>query len=164
MPGTGPVGKPAATRARRNKNSTNAVLTQLSREDQEALFRPLPRGVNWHPMTTAWWRDIWASPMAPEFDKSDIHGLYALAVIVNDFWLADNPTNRQKASTEIRLLSQRYGLSPMDRRRLQWEIEKTGEAQARGQKRRRREAEGEGQPAPSPAPAGVDPRTVLRSA
>ena len=31
---------------------------------------------------------------------------------------------------------QRYGLSPMDRRRLQWEIEKSEEAVEKGTKRR----------------------------
>lgn len=160
----GPVGKPAATRARRNKTSTNAVL---SAPEPGAIKAPrLPgKADDWHPMTRLWWRDIWRSPMAPEFDESDIHGLYALAMVTNDFWTATNPKDRQAASVEMRLQSTRYGLSPIDRRRLQWEIEKTEEAKDKGTKRRR--AAQEAQEAPEgtakPPAAGVDPRTILRS-
>jgi hypothetical protein len=98
--------------------------------------------------------------MAPEYTDVDIHGLYGLAVIVNDFWNARTAKDRQAASAEIRLQSIRFGLSPMDRRRLQWEVEKTDEAQAKGRKRRRDEAP----PEPSPAPTGdaQDPRALLR--
>lgn len=163
MAGTGPAPKPAATRARRNKTSTNAVLRAPEPGSVEAP--KLPRSANgWHAMTRAWWRDIWSSPMAPEFDSSDIHGLYTLAVVVNDFWTAETAKDRQAASTEIRLQSQRYGLSPMDRRRLQWEIEKTEEAKDRGAKRRRRSAEeGELKPPAHTGGQGVDPRALLRS-
>lgn len=90
----------------------------------------------WHPMTLSWWVDVWASPMAPEFDDSDKHGLFALAVVVNDFWSTDRPTLRRDLIAEIRQQSQRFGLSPIDRRRLQWEIERTEEAQERGARRR----------------------------
>jgi len=100
-----------------------------------------------------WWRDIWASPMAPEFDGSDRHGLFMLAMVVDDFWTAESATGRKEAAAEIRLQSQRFGLSPMDRRRLQWEIERTDEAQAKGERRR---SAGERKPS-----AGGDPRKGL---
>lgn len=63
-----------------------------------------------------------------EFDASDLHGLLMLAVLVDDFWLAESPTTRSKLAGEIRQQSQRFGLSPLDRRRLQWEIEHISDA------------------------------------
>ena len=165
MGGTGPVGKPGSTRQRAGKTSTNAVLRSQNAIDGGEVQKgpnlpPHPAGA-WHAMTRKWWKDTWASPMAPEYDESDKHGLFILALLWDDFWAAEHPRDRQAASAEIRLQSLRFGLSPMDRRRLQWEIEKTEEAQARG---KRRKNAGE-----APVPAGTaeatpdDPRTVLRS-
>ncbi len=93
---------------------------------------------------------------APEFLKADIHGLFQLALLTNDFWLAESPSARSNLAAEMRQQSQRFGLSPIDRRRLQWEIEKTEDAIARGAQRKPA-------PAPRPQPAN-DPRVVaLRS-
>jgi hypothetical protein len=105
-------------------------------------------------MTLAWWRDVWSSPMAPEYDDSDKHGLYVLAMLVEDFWRADTMDWRQKLAAELRQQGQRFGLSPIDRRRLQWEIERTQEAQDKAERRRSQ---------PAKAVAGGDPRAVLRS-
>lgn len=164
MAGVGPPPKHPGARQRRNKTSTHALLTPLTEEEAEEATVPElpPREDDWHGMTREWWRDIWMSPMSPEFDPSDIHGLYVLAGVVDDFWRAKTAKDRQAAASEIRLQSVRYGLSPIDRRRLQWEIEKTEEAQDRGKKRRARTADDTREPAPTPAPAG-DPRRVLRS-
>ena len=147
----GPQPKHPSTRARRNKTTTNAVLTA----EHDVQRPPLPKGVEWHPMTLAWWRDIWSSPMAPEFLKSDIHGLFQLALLTNDYWTAATASQRIAIAAEMRQQGQRYGLSPIDRRRLQWEVEKVEDAQHRGQQRR-----GSGQPAPQPKPQGEDPRKV----
>lgn len=143
--------KPAGTRARRNKTSTNATL----KADAAILAPELPPH-SWHPMTLDWWRDLWASPMAPEYEDSDRHGLFKLAMLQNDFWTADTAKDRKEASAEIRLQEQRFGLSPIDRRRLQWEIEKSEEAVERGTKRR-----GSGRPPASSSSS--DPRAVLRA-
>ena len=147
-----PTPKHPSTRARRNKTSTNAILS----EEHDVKQPPLPRGVEWHPMTTSWWRDIWKSPMAPEFLKADIHGLFQLALLTNDYWQAETPNQRIAIAAEMRQQGQRYGLSPIDRRRLQWEVEKAEDAMSRGQQRKPA-------PAPRPQPAN-DPRVVaLRS-
>ncbi|WP_217640703.1 phage terminase small subunit [Blastococcus tunisiensis] len=132
-----------------------------------ALPRRAPGTGGWHPLTTAWWCDVWASPMAPEYDDSDRHGLFALAMIVNDFWSTSDARERREAAQEIRLQGQRYGLSPMDRRRLQWEITRADEAQAKGHQRAARQAaieleRGDGQAVPG-AGRPADPRAVLRS-
>jgi hypothetical protein len=109
------------------------------------------RESDWHVMTVSWWADIWASPMATEFDHSDVHGLYLLAALVDEFWVKPN----QALAAEIRLQRQCFGLSPIDRRRLQWEIERADDAQDRGRKRRAA--------VPKPPAAGADPRQVLRA-
>ncbi len=145
--------KDPSTRARRNRTSTAA---QIKRDPK--LKAPSLPARSWHPMTEAWWRDVWASPMAPEYDASDVHGLYALAVLVDDFWTAETHTARRDLAAEIRLQTQRFGLSPIDRRRLQWEIERTEEAQDRGSRRRGARSGADGNPSPA-----VDPRSLLRS-
>lgn len=120
---------PKRNPARRNRSATRATLTAA--HDVRAPVLP-PVDGDWHKMTVAWWRDTWASPMAPEFDESDVHGLYLLAVLVNEFWNAPS----KELAAEIRLQRQCFGLTPIDRRRLQWEIERTDHAQAQGSRRR----------------------------
>lgn len=144
--------KHPSTRARRNKVSTSATLTAPENID----IPDLPDDRTWHPQTLAFWADVWRSPMAREFDQSDVHGLFLLAVLVDGFWVKPHWT----AAAEIRLQGQRFGLSPLDRRRLQWEIEKVDEAQARGEQRR-----GRPQPAVSASKrkAPGDPRDFLRA-
>lgn len=113
---------------RRNKTTSRATLSPV--HDVEAP--ELPDDRMWHPQTLKWWNDTWASPMAPEYDPSDVHGLFVLAVLIDDFWV--RPT--WALAAEIRLQRQCFGLSPIDRRRLQWEIEKVDEAVDRGRRRR----------------------------
>ena len=126
----GPIPKPAKMRQRVNKTSTAATLSATS----PLIAAPaLPdRGRPWHPMTVAWWSDavtgVWASPMAKEFDNSDVHGLYKLAALEDDFWTAFDPADRRAMAAEIRLQRQSFGLSPIDRRRLQWEIVRVDDA------------------------------------
>jgi hypothetical protein len=148
MPGPDP--KHPSTRARRNKTATAATL----RADHAIQAPELP-GDEWHPLTLAWWRDIWASPMAPEYDDSDRHGLFVLAQLVEDFWRAETVTQRKDLAAELRQQGQRFGLSPIDRRRLQWEIERSEEAQEKGTKRRANSAGAKN-------PAAGDPRAVFR--
>ena len=138
--------KPASTRQRRNKATTHTQLQMV--HDVEAP--PLPGDREWHELTLDFWRDIWASPMAPEYDDSDLHGLYVLAALVDDFW--NNPS--QQVAAEIRLQRQCFGLSPIDRRRLQWEIDRGDRAAATTQ--RRREAR-----APQKVDTKNDPRALL---
>ena len=139
----GPVPKPAATRQRRNKVSTAATL----RDDGGVRRAPTlkPRQREWNPMTLAWWVDIWHSPMAAEFLKSDIHGLYLLADLLDRYWQDGDlklaaEFNRQRAA---------FGLTPIDRRRLQWEVE-------------RAESAGRRKP-PLRLQVGEDPRERLRA-
>ncbi len=152
----GPLPKDPAVRQRMNKSATNATLRTDA--DKKQRIPKLPKitenveGVgevsrDWHPLTRQWWRDVWRSPMAPEFLQADIHALYRLAALVDKFW---NEPNKDLAA-EIRLEQQCFGLTPIDRRRLQWTVEKAEEASRKTKRRAMAEAE----------PID-DPRSVLR--
>ena len=145
MPGPLPKRNPV----RRNRSSTHSTLVP---QTDPADAPELPEAREWNPLTLAWWRDVWASPMAPEYDQSDVHGLFMLAALVDQFWTSPS----KEIAAEIRLQRQCYGLTPIDRRRLQWQIEHTDEAQAKGKKRRAAQAPAK--------PAGDDPRSLLRLA
>jgi hypothetical protein len=139
---------PKKNPARRNKTSTASTL------DGETKVRaPKLPSRQWHPEARRWWKDIWASPMAPEFLDADQHALIRLAVLISDYWEAETPTARKELASEIRLQQQAFGLTPFDRRRLQWEVEKAEGAKAKGSRRRQK------QPAGNP----TDPRQQLDS-
>ena len=125
-----PTPKPAATRQRRNKVAGMATLRPVA--DLETPELPAHPGEGWHDLTVRWWDDLWSSPMAPEYDTSDIHGLFMLAVLVDGFWWAPS----KELAAEIRLQRQAFGLSPIDRRRLQWEIDRGEQAEESRTKRK----------------------------
>lgn len=145
--------KHPSARARVNRAATAATLS-----DGRKIIRPVLPGrvdehgdeIPWHSLTTAWWDDLWASPMAAEYHSSDRHGLYILATLVDSFWR--NPD--QKLAAEIRLQRIPFGLTPYDRRRLEWTIETAEDAKDRGTSRRGRQVSA--QPA-----ATNDPRLAL---
>lgn len=83
--------------------------------------------------------------MVQQFLEIDIHALLRLAVLVDIFW--QDPS--KEIAAEIRLEQQAFGLTPIDRRRLQWMVEE--EEQPR---RARRQASNE--------EAVEDPRKILR--
>jgi len=132
----GPAPKKPKLRQRRNKD----VTARIFQEKKPITNIPeLPkRRRKWREETIAWWKDIWESPMAPEFIQSDIHQLYILADLIDQYWRdqAKGKGASPALATEIRLQRQCFGLTPIDRRRLQWEIEKGEAASIKGQKRR----------------------------
>lgn len=119
MGGHGPAPKHPSARRRRNRAATAAVLAHQDPAAVEVPPLPSTDVVEWHPMTVSWWQDVWASPMAPELDGSDIHGLFLLARLVDLFWREPS----KELAGEIRLQARRFGLDPMSRRALNWQIE-----------------------------------------
>ncbi len=157
----GPVPKDAKIRQRRNRVSTSATLAREKGRRQRAPRLPKYRDedgreVTWHRMTVAWWRDIWHSPMAAQFLEADIHALYRLAVLVNKYWREPS----KDLAGEIRLEQQAFGLTPIDRRRLQWTVE-TEDERARTREVRR-PAGGAAEPVGATEPQTEDPRKLLR--
>ena len=140
----GRYAKPPELRRRRNRLPAGAMLMGAVRlQTAPALPKRRPDRRAWHRTTAEWWRIVWASPMASEYLESDVPGLLMLAVLRDDFARDPKPS----LAGEIRQQEQRFGLSPIDRRRLQWEVERV-ESAARKAK---------------PANVGrADPRAVLQ--
>lgn len=65
--------------------------------------------------------------MATEYLPSDVSGLARLALLIDQFYV----TLDSRLMAEIRLQEARFGLSPVDRSRLQWEVAKGEEADRR---------------------------------
>lgn len=146
----GPMPKPMEIRQRRNKRSTRATLEQTAKPRKRAPSLPQREGgQEWHRLTRAWWRDVWASPMSQEYVKADEHALYRLAVLIDQFWADPN----KELAAEIRLQQQAFGLTPLDRRRLEWTIEQAESAATRTQQRKVRRAQD----------GDIDPREALRA-
>ena len=84
--------------------------------------------------------------MAGEYLPTDVDGLARLALLVDNYY--NDPDGKLLA--EIRLQEARFGLSPVDRSRLQWEVAKGEEAE-----RKRKPPQMQHQP------SAKDPRGIL---
>lgn len=109
-------------------------------------------------MVKEWWDSVWRSPMASEYLDADMRGgLYLLADLHQARWDArQDPRELVNVAKEIRLQEVRFGLSPVDRSRLQWEVEKGEEAVERRTKRKETKKRGSKEPL-------ADPRSVLKA-
>jgi hypothetical protein len=154
-----PAPKHPGSRARRNRTTTAANVPTLSQRDEAAPDLPQRDADDpWHPHVVALWHDVWASGMSDEYHPSDAHQLYALAELYQAFWTLPVVKVRDRIllASEIRLQRVAFGLTPIDRRRLEWQIEASEAAQDRGFSRRQAKV------APRPQP-GDDPRIALRA-
>lgn len=153
----GRLPKPRELRQRRNRESTRATLPSPA----DAAGNKVPilparerKTEKWHPLVRKWWDAVWRSPMASEFLAADKQGgLYNLAELYQRRYTANDTKELVTIIAEIRQQEVRFGLSPIDRRRLQWEVEKGEQADERTSRRRGlRNVEGK------------DPRDVLKVA
>lgn len=127
----GPPPKPAHMRQRRNKATTRAKLPAPARKARTKTPKLPARGRGqgaWHPRVRAWWKDVWTSPMAPEYLDVHRHGLEALAELRQQFHNAEKPSHLLALHSEIRQSQRDYGLTPLDLRRLQWEVRRAVDA------------------------------------
>jgi hypothetical protein len=85
---------------------------------------PNPDGREWHPLTVEVWIRAWQSPMASQWLATDADALGRLAMVWDAFYKKPSAD----ALKEIRLQSALFGLSPLDRSRLQWEVNRGDEA------------------------------------
>lgn len=140
------------------RTGSKAVLVERLTADDDPTPKLPDRPAGWSQMTREWWADVWASPMSNEWHESDVHNLFVCAMLYDDMWMGETATARQKAAAEFRQQRAVLGLTPYDRRRLEWTIEGADEAKARGDQRR-----SAGQPPAPPQgkqPPAVDPRFV----
>ncbi len=134
--------KPPGQRRRRNKGQSD--WQQLPAEGRKGEI-PEPRTERkLGDIARQYWETLWTSPMAVTFTDADIQPLSRLAVLVDDRARSESGdglieivesnysdevevvVGRFAGDGEIRQLEDRYGISPLARRRLQWEI-KQGE-------------------------------------
>ena len=111
--------------------SVSSLPSEANPRQRMPSLPPCPDEDGWHPLTLRFWKDVWQSPMSQEYVRADEYGLFMLAMLVNRFW--GDPS--AKLSNEIRQRGMAYGLSPIDRRKLEWSIEKSEEAQNKRVKR-----------------------------
>jgi hypothetical protein len=168
----GPAPSDPSTRKRGNKASTKSVLSVVVDHEippmpdpNDWLAKPVidgeeisldPNPPQWSPAVIKWWDTIWQSPMSNEYHESDTQQLHLACFYLHQ---TTNPyikmAERLAAAAKYESCVRNFGLSPMSRRSLQWEIERVNEAQGKNRRRRQRDEEA-AQPA---RPAGsVDPR------
>ncbi len=136
--------KPAHMRQNRTKKAGATTLQEQEQVSPPKLQNPDKR--KFHKLTKEWWKRVWESPMAGEYLPTDIDGLARIAILVDEYY--KNP--KKDILAEIRLQESRFGLSPIDRSRLQWEVAKGEEAE------RKRKPPKQEHPA-----SGKDPRGIL---
>ena len=149
----GPVPKPSHLRQRKNKKAGATTLQHPDKDQQEktkAPTLPNPDKRKFHRLTRAWWRRVWSSPMASEFLPTDVDGLGRLALLVDNYYKDPTGKKAKELLGEIRLQEARFGLSPVDRSRLQWEVAKGEEAE-----RKRRPQQRQQEPSSAADPRGV---------
>lgn len=123
MAGRGPAPKPAHLRQRTNRKPGATTLTMPVDPDVPAI--PNPDGRVWHPLTLVAWQHAWESPMSGQWLEVDADGVGRLAILWDDYY----KTGSLDALREIRLQAPSYGLTPLDRSRLQWEVERGDSAE-----------------------------------
>ena len=110
--------KPPSKRQRRN----HVDVRELEVPDVGLVPHPMKKG--WDRRTRLHWRKIWASPMAKEYLDVDVEGLYLLMDLVEDYWKSETVRDKVSLESSINRQRQEFGLSPLSRRRLQWEIKR----------------------------------------
>jgi hypothetical protein len=142
MAGRGPAPKPAHLRQRTNRKIGSGPITAPASPRVPTI--PNPDARTWHPLTLVAWDHAWRSPMASQWLETDADALGRLALLWDAFYKEPDAEGLK----EIRLQSALFGLSPLDRSRLQWEI-------------RRAEDEPHRTVPTTPKRTGTDPRRLL---
>lgn len=121
MPGRIP--KHADQRQRRNIDPLAATLVEDSPlADGEAPELPTRldddgKEIPWHEFSIRYWADIWSSPMRTEYTRADVWRLVMMLDAFDRYW-SGSATYAQ----EVRLQGDKFGLTPIDRRKLGWTV------------------------------------------
>lgn len=114
---------------KRNHHKPTHDWTLLPRAGRKGRIPDLPKGRQYDflPATVAWWKQIWRTPMATQWEPSDVHALIELALL-RDALLR----GKTSVAAEVRIREAEFGLTLAGRRALRWvledEIDKTPEA------------------------------------
>ena len=121
----------------------------------ELARRVLDQRSDWHPLVVRVWESMWRSPQRVRYLEADKTEMYALLALWQDFAESESASERIRLSAEIRLQGQRFGRSPLDRMRLEWQVAETEEKQEKRQRKREK-----GTKRPDPA---KDPREQIKA-
>lgn len=138
---SGPAPKPAHLRQRTNRKPGAAQL-EAPAGTVHVPEMPNPDGREWHPLTVKAWEHAWSSPMAGQWLETDADAIGRLALLWDEFYKRPDADGLK----EIRLQSALFGLSPLDRSRLQWEVARGEEAERKRPQREPRKATGTNDP------------------
>jgi hypothetical protein len=136
-----PPPKPPGQRNRRNLGQSKWAQLPADGADDEREIPPFPFAKP-AMAALAYWRMLWASPMATMYVEADQIPLARLCKAHATYLR----TGKAKDLSAVTGLEDRYGLSPKSRRALQWEIERAagpGAASAPQRREQRRKAAGE---------------------
>ena len=113
----GPLPKPSEQRRRRNASTfTGATLPSIGRTEPAPK---LPTWRPWHPKTRRWWKELWATPQATQWDPSGL-SLWTYACLVDLLVTVKYPAHH--LSPELRQHEDRHGLNPKAMASLRWRI------------------------------------------
>lgn len=101
------------------------IAAKLTEEHPDWAKKIVERAghIEWHPVVMDWWEDIWDSPMAGEFIKSDFTNLYLAAKYLHhavDGYTKD--TAARAYGDKFERICKSYGLDPLARASLRWSI------------------------------------------
>lgn len=136
-------------RQRRNRDVTSASLIDTSPlidgvPELPQRFNEEGIEIDWRSESVVLWDEIWSSPMATEYTQADVHRVLLYVDLWDRYWR--KPTTA--CAAELRLQGVCLGVTPIDRRRLQWEIKRVEEPKKDVPKRPERKG---------------DPRSTLRA-
>lgn len=123
----GPLPKNSTIRQRTNKSASRAILPAETNPIEDKPRLP-GNGKGFHPMARRWWADVWSSPQRHEYLRADLPALFRLVRLVDVFWKGMENGEGLAVAVEIRLLEREFGLTPLARRRLEWQVVQTEEA------------------------------------
>lgn len=114
----------AASYPKPDESKVNRVAPKFGWVDLPAAGRPgappkLPSWRKWAPGTAKWWKDLWATPQATQWEQSG-RTLFALACLYDD--LIAGRADAAKVSAEMRQHEDRHGLNPKSMLQLRWRV------------------------------------------
>lgn len=115
MPGPAPKSKDQRRNRHKPKTGDWVVLPKTHDATPPAL--PAVKGFRWLKSTKDWWAAIWKSPMASQWQESDVFGLVELAMLRQSFLEGD-----LRLAEKITVKSDKFGLTPKGRKDLRWVV------------------------------------------
>lgn len=97
--------------------------TNLPAEGRKGKAPTLPAVRHWTEFTLGWWRDLWATPQATQWDE-DNPELIRLALLHETIWSSDAEKGPSPGIlSEMRQIEDRFGLNPKAMLQLRWRID-----------------------------------------